>query len=759
MGGEPRPPDQPAVGSVAWSQGVQAGRGNVQHNYYYDGVRRAEPERPLVVGSVPQAPPAFQPRGDLLAALRAAGPGVSVVRSVTGIRGVGKTQVAAAYARECIDAGWRLVAWVNAEDTAEALAGLALVAAQLGIPQDGSSVADLGKLVRARLEADGERCLLVFDNVTGIKALRDYIPAAGQARVVITTTSSAAAGRIVPVDVFTEDEALAFLAERTGRAGPGAAELARELGYLPLALAQAAAVITGQHLAYAVYLDRLRQFPLADYLSPADSDPYPRGVAEAILLSADAVTAADPTGLCDAMLALTALLSPAGVSRDLLHIAGSAGALPGPAQAAQPSPAEIDAGLGRLAGASLLTFNEDGTTVTAHRLVTRVLRERHAHDRARPDLAAMACTALWAVGGSLGEPWRNRPAARGFVAHVIAVHDHVAPALRDDDPATRDLLLLRSWALRYLVDLADSAARAVEVGLPLLTDLERVLGADYPDTLVCRGNLALAYQAAGQFDAAIRLHEQILADSERVLGATHLETLTSRNNLALAYRAAGRLAEAIPLFERTSLDRERALGPDHPDTLTSRNNLAFAYRDAGRLDAAIPALEQTLIDRERVLGPDHPETLASRGNLALAYQDVGQPERASALHEQVLITLDRAFGPDHPKTLASRDNLAGAYHDAGQLERAIPLHEQALAGRERVLGPGHPDTLTSRNNLALAYRAAGRLAEAISLYEQALAGLERVLGPEHPTTNVVRANLAVARREARKAGDQDSPAG
>jgi tetratricopeptide (TPR) repeat protein len=88
--------------------------------------------------------------------------------------------------------------------------------------------------------------------------------------------------------------------------------------------------------------------------------------------------------------------------------------------------------------------------------------------------------------------------------------------------------------------------------------------------------LAYAYESAGRLDQAIPLYERTLADRERVLGADHPQTLGSRNNLAGAYKSAGRLDQAIPLYERTLADRERVLGPDHPDTLSSRNNLERA---------------------------------------------------------------------------------------------------------------------------------------------------------------------------------------
>jgi hypothetical protein len=148
--------------------------------------QRAEPPMDRVVGDIPRQPSSFQFRPHLMEALNRPGRGVSVL---TGPPGVGKTQLAAAYAQEKLAEDWRLVAWVNAGDSGSLLAGLASVAEAAGLSEDpGWDSGDAGLVVRHWLEADGDRCLLVFDDAEDHDALRPFIPAEGAARVLITPT-------------------------------------------------------------------------------------------------------------------------------------------------------------------------------------------------------------------------------------------------------------------------------------------------------------------------------------------------------------------------------------------------------------------------------------------------------------------------------------------------------------------------------------------------------------------------------------------
>ena len=632
----------------------------------------------LVVGDIPREAPGYQPRPHLLAELDRVNQGVQLL---TGTLGAGSTQLAAAYARAKLAAGWRLVAWVNAENTANLLAGLAAVADTVGLSVGGSrqDAADAGRIVRHWLETDGDNCLLVFDDAENPDVLREFVPV-GAARVLITSTRQLPANlqNSVSVNVFSADEALTFLAGPTGLDDAGkAAAVAAELGHLPLALAQAAAVIAGHRLVYGAYLDRLRTLPVQEHLTRQEGQAYPDGVARAVLLSLQAVWAADRAGVSTRTLEIIAVLSAAGVRRELLHIAGQAGVLASGGH--RVSPAQVDRALEWLSHRSLLSFSLDGQAIIMHRLVAQVIRDWLVRRERLAAVCRVAASVLEARAITLARS-QDRPAVRDVPQQVKALLENTAGLAGEaDKELARMLLRLRFVALYHLIELGDSTPQAIAVGEPLTADLERLLGPDHPDTLNSRNSLAAAYLAAGRVADAIPLFEQILAGRERLLGPDHSDTLTSRNNLASAYQDAGRAAEAIPLFEQTLAARERLLGVGHPRTLSSRSNLAAAYRDGGRVAEAISLLKQTLADRERVLGPQHPDTRTSRKNLATAHQGGGQATKAIPLFEPTSSGWPRVLRPDHPDTQTSRKNLANAYWDGGQVAEDIPPVEQGAS--------------------------------------------------------------------------------
>jgi hypothetical protein len=621
----------------------------------------------VVVGDIPQVPPGFQPRAGLLAELdRGRGP---VIRAVTGIQGAGKTQLAAAYARAKLAAGWRLIAWVNAADPVVLRAGLAALAEELGLAdgRGGQDDGGAGRAVRDWLERDGRRCLVVFDNALDPDGLRPLLPACGSARVLITGSLRpvASLGAGLPVGVFSPDEALAFLAQRTGLADTaGARALARELGYLPLALAQAAGVIAAHDLAYWTYLGRLRAMPPAARVTREEGQPYPHGVAEAITLSLDSVRADDRAGADTGIMEITSVLSARGLRRELLHDAGRAGVLTAGRERAEVPADLVDVALARLVERSLLTFSLDGETVIAHHLVRRVVRDALAHEERLTAVCRDAACVLRNRARSLVRS-PDRPAVRDIAEQVAALQDAASPAGRPDGELAGTMLLLRSWALYFQAVLGDGAPQAISAGEAVAADSARLLGPDHPDTLASVNNLAIACQEAGRKAEAVRLHERALAGRVRALGPEHPDTLASRNNLAIACQQMGWAAEAISSFRRALAGRERVLGPDHPDTLASRNGLAAVCQEVGWAAEAIALFEQTLAGRVRVLGPGHPDALASRNNLGHAYQEVGRIPEAIALFEQALAVGTRALGPAHPTTVSSRVNLAGAYRDAG----------------------------------------------------------------------------------------------
>jgi tetratricopeptide (TPR) repeat protein len=701
-----------------------------------------------VVGDPPRQAVAWQDRPDLLQDLiQAAGTGgTAVVCALAGQRGVGKTQLAAAYARLRMQHGWPVIVWGNAETEAGIVAALDELAGAVGVRQPGADPRQAATAGLRWLRTQPGPCLLVYDNAVDADLVGDWMPPVGPVQIVVTTTHREldSLGELVDVALFSLAEAVDYLHRRTRLDDPaGARELAEHLGRLPLALAQAGAVIGARrrYPSYRRYLHALQRTPTAALLPRSPGDPYPHGLAETVLLSLDDLTRADPGGHARRLLDRLAVLAPTGADTTLIHHLIRPGRDNTVPYQEESEGIEVDALLAVLAGRSLTVPTEEADRTVVHRLVQRVVRERCQQTGTLDGVITAAADALEDAAHQIGAAWASRALIGEYAAHAAILTTFPA-----GDTTRRRLLTVRLWMLHWLRKVHNHTT-ALGFGAALLADCEDTLGADDNTTMSTRNNLAQLCWAVGRLDEAIQLHTRTLTDRVRVLGPDHPDSLTSRNNLAHAYETVGRLNEAIELHTRTLADRVRVLGPDHPDTLASRNNLAHAYETVGRLNEAIELHTRTLADRERVLGPDHPDTLASRNNLADAYREVGRLDEAIELYTRTLTDRVRVLGPDHPDTLTSRNNLASAYREVGRLNDAIELYTRTLADCERVLGADHPDTLISRNNLAYAYQEGGRTDEAIELYIRTLIDRERVLGPDHPDTLASRNNLASAYRE------------
>jgi tetratricopeptide (TPR) repeat protein len=706
-------------------------------------------------------------------------------RALGGLGGTGKTQLAAAIAHTLWDQqALNLLLWVTASGRDAVVTSYARALADVGAPDPGDGPETAASHFLAWLAQTDRPWLVVLDDLTDPAVLEGLWPWGRSGRVMVTTNRPdtalrARSPRVVEVGAFSRREGLTYLSTKL-HADPdqwiGALDLATELGFLPIALAQAGAVMADTGIDCREYRNRIAE--RRQRLLNAPVGAHSSTVAATAALALDLADRMPPAGLARPALALTAMLDPNGIPGAVLTSQAACAFLTRARGATVVDEIQARTAVHNLARVGLVAVDtiSAARTVRVHALVQAITR--HALSAAECDLtarsAADALIQAWPRRGvppTFDQALRDCTARLRELAGALLWSPECHPVLLRAGRSL-DLAGLAGPATAYwqmMVDISrptlgaghahtvfarDRLAAAYEAGgrpgeaiamyERALAERERGLGPSHPDTLTARSNLARAYRAAGRAADAVRLAERALAETERGYGPRHPDTLVAATELGHAYLSAGMWREAIAIFERTLADREQALGPAHTDTLAVRGNLALAHRAAGQLREAVPMYEQTLAERERVQGTDHPDTISARASLASTYRASDRLKDAIPLYKRTLADRERIQGTDHPDTMTARGNLADAYHSARKLKDALPLYERTLADRERVQGPDHPDTITARGNLASAYHSARKLAKAMPLYERTLADCERVLGPDHPDTLASRGNLGHA---------------
>lgn len=719
---------------------------------------------------------------------------VALIQSyaLTGLGGMGKTQLALEYAyRHALD--YSAVFWLAAETPETLLGSLQRIAEVLCLPE--RQEAEPSRLVAAvqRWLISHRGWLLIADNVEDLELLYDVLPPARQGAVLLTTRLQAlgtlAEGLEVPPLSLDEGAALVlrrgrvFHAMNTPAPTPAdlaaARKLATLLDGLPLALDQAGAYIEETGCGVADYLARYlwSSQPLLARRGAGATD-HPHSVATTILLAVERAEQLHPAAAD--LLRLCAFFYPEAIPEELL-VAGAPhlGPVLGPVAA---DPAALDLALAALRRFSLVTRQPETHTLSVHRLVQAVLRERldpadrllwserasHAVNAAFPDYvhfsrdqagswpqaerclphalecipllaAAKGCMVvvtelLYKTGYYLFERGRFQQAERLLIHTIPLLTREDEP----DDPALAPFLILQalvSWRQGKHGYAESLLHRALAL-------CESHLGPEHPKTASALNELAVVAVQQGKYAQAERFGQRALSIRERQWGPSHPAIADSLTNLAWAYQGQGRFAETEPLLWRALAMWEEHLGQTAPQLTAALDCLAQLAWEQGNYEQVVRAQERALSIREQRFEPDHPALALSMNMLALVYARQGEYKQAEQLAQRALALCEQQFGPDHPRTANSLHSLATCYWGQRRYTEAEVFYQRALAIFERQVQPAPLEMATTLHQLARLAQAQGKQEQADLFYQRALAMLEQRLGPEHPKTRQVRQEAA-----------------
>lgn len=168
--------------------------------------------------------------------------------------------------------------------------------------------------------------------------------------------------------------------------------------------------------------------------------------------------------------------------------------------------------------------------------------------------------------------------------------------------------------------------------------------------------------------------------------------------------------------------RSEVLGMDHEDTLCSMSLLAAVYTLENQFEEADALLEHVVELHEESSGTDHRGSKGKQESL----------KEVTELLVSVQEMREAKLGSTHPDTLASMKSLAFVYDKQGLLIEAVNLHESILEIRRRTLGEESPITLSDMHDVALLWRKQSRNEDASRLLRHCVDLSQAILGADHP---------------------------
>ncbi|PSN60505.1 hypothetical protein BS50DRAFT_593611 [Corynespora cassiicola Philippines] len=684
-----------------------------------------------------------------------------------GLGGIGKTQLAIAYIKAHRD-NYSAIFWLNIKDEVSVKQSYLRLAkrilqdcpsaSQLGVFTDDKRQDDVMAAVKRWLEhAKNTQWLVVFDNYDNPKVpgntdpgavdIRQFLPETYHGSVIITTRSSKVnVGRRMKVGKLEDvRDSLQILSDASHREGviddPNAAELAKELDGLPLALATAGAYLDQVATSFQGYLRLYKASWLKlQQTTPQLSSYEDRQLFTTWQLSYDHIKRQNKFSA--RLLQLWAYFDNQDLWFELLQEQNSSG----PEWFARLAEDELsfheamrvlcNHGLAEADSSSEMDEIEStgySMHTCVHEWTTHVLNQEWSKELAR---LSLYCVSLHVPVINAKGSWKTQ---RRLMQHASRCWSSVKAGKVEKENG----LPVALGNLGNLFSTLSKLEEAEQMFDWALHGFQDALGANHVLTLHIVNSMGDLYTKQGKLIKAEKMYERALHGFETALGPNDTDTLNTFNCLGILYRRLDKLGEAEKMYQRALQGYKRALGPEDMTTINIANNLGLLYFDQRRLGEAEEMYLLALHGFEKSLGHNHPSTLNVVNNLGMLFAVQEQLEPAVEMYKRALQGKVNALGIDHSSTLGTINNMGMLYANHGRLNEAKEMYLQALKGKEKAFGPDHMSTLGTVNNLGMLYVAYERLDEAEEMFLRALRGKENALGPGHTSTLNTVNNLAL----------------
>lgn len=258
-------------------------------------------------------------------------------------------------------------------------------------------------------------------------------------------------------------------------------------------------------------------------------------------------------------------------------------------------------------------------------------------------------------------------------------------------------------------------AQAEQLHQDFVQHCRKVSGDDSLDTAAAYVSQGFFFYSQERIVEAEKAYHSAYVIREKRLGADHPDTVKARLDLADAIDEAGRYREAEVLYQR-NVDCCRESGSRPALAVALRQLAAFYFRDSC-LAKSVAAYAESRMLYEQYLGREHQQTYSLRMDLADALNKCGQPAAAESEYQDLVALRQQREQPDEGLGTADALLALGAFfYNADRPIEAARVYERCLKIRERHLGATHADTLRAREYLADSLVRQQQAAEAERLY-------------------------------------------